>query len=345
MFNINYIKVDPTTYLMKFENGALTKKGAGISLWYYAPNVSLVAVPTGTTDVPFIFKETTQDYQEVTVQGQLVYRIANPEKIATLMNFTIKNGRKELTYESDDPDKLRNRITNLVQVKMSAAIEQLNLRQAIMSSQTLVRSIKEDFSQSDVLQTLGVEIIDLSIVAIKPTPETARALEASVREQLLQEADEAIYRRRNASIEQERTVKENELNTELAVENKQREIEEGKLKAERALAEQRQEMQREKLDADIAQEQQRQQLVDIATQNECKQADAKAYEIGATLGATMEALSNVDAKVLEALTMGNLDPQQLMAQAFRELAGGAEKIGQLNITPDLLQSLTERVRA
>jgi regulator of protease activity HflC (stomatin/prohibitin superfamily) len=200
MFNINYIKVDPTTYLMKFENGALTKKGAGISLWYYAPNVSLVAVPTGTTDVPFIFKETTQDYQEVTVQGQLVYRIANPEKIATLMNFTIKNGHKELRYESDDPDKLLNRITNLVQVKMSAAIEQLNLRQAIMSSQTLVRSIKADFSQSDVLQTLGVEIIDLSIVAIKPTPETARALEASVREQLLQEADEAIYRRRNASL-------------------------------------------------------------------------------------------------------------------------------------------------
>ncbi|MFT7387161.1 MAG: hypothetical protein ACI8VC_000398 [Candidatus Endobugula sp.] len=224
---------------------------------------------------------------------------------------------------------------------MSAAIEQLNLRQAIMSSQTLVRSIKADFSQPDVLQTLGVEIIDLSIVAIKPTPETARALEASVREQLLQEADEAIYRRRNASIEQERTVKENELNTEIAVENKQREIEEGKLKSERALAEQRQEMQREKLDADIAQEQQRQQLVDIATQNECKQADAKAYEIGAT----MEALSKVDAKVLEALTMGNLDPQQLMAQAFRELAGGAEKIGQLNITPDLLQSLTERIRA
>jgi len=107
------------------------------------------------------------------------------------------------------------------------------------------------------------------------------------------------------------------------------------------LAEQRQAMQREKIDADISQEQQRQTLIDIATQNEKKQADAKAYDIAAT----MEALSKVDAKVLEAMTMGNLDPQQLMAQAFRELAGGADKIGQLNITPDLLQSLTERIRA
>jgi hypothetical protein len=340
MFNINYIKVDPTTYLMKFKNGKLTKKGAGLSLWYYASTTSLVAVPTGTTDLPFIFKETTKDYQEVSVQGQLVYRIADPEKLASLMNFTIKNGSKNLSYESDDPDKLHNRITNLVQVKMSTAIEQLNLRQAIMSSQTLVHSIKADFSQSEVLTTLGVEIIDLSIVAIKPIPETARALEATVREQLLQEADEATYRRRNASIEQERAVKENELNTELAIENKHRQIKEEKLKAERALAEQRREMEREKLEADISQEQQRQTLVDIATQNERKQADAKAYDIGAT----MEALSKVDAKVLEALTMGNLDPQQLMAQAFRELATSADKIGQLNISPDLLQALAEKVR-
>lgn len=341
MFNINYIKVDPTTYLMKFKNGKLTQKGAGISLWFYAPTTSLVAVPTGTTDLPFIFKETTQDYQEVSVQGQLVYRIADPEKLASLMNFTIRNGSKNLSYESDDPEKLHNRITNLVQVKMNTAIEQLNLRQAIMSSQALVHSIKADLSQSEVLTTLGIEIIDLSIVAIKPIPETARALEATVREQLLQEADEATYSRRNASIEQERAVKENELNTELAIENKQRQIKEEKLKAERMLAEQRREMEREKLEADISQEQQRQTLIDIATQNERKQADAKAYDIAAT----MEALSKVDAKVMEAMTMGNLSPQQLMAQAFRELATSADNIGQLNISPDLLETLAEKVRA
>lgn len=288
-----------------------------------------------------MFKETTQDYQEVSVQGQLVYRIADPEKLASLMNFTIRNGSKNLSYESDDPDKLHNRITNLVQVKMNTAIEQLNLRQAIMSSQALVHSIKADLSQSEVLTTLGVEIIDLSIVAIKPIPETARALEATVREQLLQEADEATYSRRNASIEQERAVKENELNTELAIENKHRQIEEEKLKAERMLAEQRREMEREKLEADISQEQQRQTLIDIATQNERKQADAKAYDIAAT----MEALSKVDAKVMEAMTMGNLSPQQLMAQAFRELATSADNIGQLNISPDLLETLAEKVRA
>ena len=341
MFNINYIKVDPTTFLMQYKKGKVTRKGNGIAMWYYAPRTSLVAVPTGTTDLPFIFKELTSDYQEVTVQGQVVYRILDPEKISQLMNFSIKpvSTAKEIAYTSEDPNKLRNRIINLVQVKMRSAIEQLDLRQTITASQTLVRSIKAELGSSAVLNAIGIEIMDLSIVAIKPTPETARALEAAVREQLLEEADEATYRRRNASIEQERIVKENELNTELVLESKQREIKEEKLKAELSLQEQRSEMQQIQLKADIDQEQQRQELVDLATNNERKQADAKAYEIAAT----MEALSKVDTGVLEAMTMGNLDPQQLMAQAFRELAGGAERIGQLNIAPDLLQAIAGKV--
>ena len=64
---------------------------------------------------------------------------------------------------------------------------------------------------------LGVEILALSILSIKATPEMAKALQADAREKLLQKADEAIYARRNTAVELERQIKENELNTEIAV--------------------------------------------------------------------------------------------------------------------------------
>lgn len=120
MFNIKYIKVDPTTYLIQFVKGRAKRRGKGLAFWYYAPTTSLVAIPSGTTDLPFIFKEITKDFQEVTVQGQLVYRIADPEKIAALMNFTLasESSSNNLIYRTDDLEKLRNRIVNLVQVKM-----------------------------------------------------------------------------------------------------------------------------------------------------------------------------------------------------------------------------------
>ena len=53
----------------------------------------------------------------------------------------------------------------------------------------------------------------------------------------------------------------------------------------------------------------------------------------------MKALADTDAKVLKALDSTSMKPEQLIAFAFQELAGKAEKIGQLNISPDLLREL------
>lgn len=78
----------------------------------------------------------------------------------------------------------------------------------------------KDIAQHTEMEKLGIEVMGLSILAILPNKETMRALEAQAREEILRNADHALYERRNASIEQERRVKENELNTEIAVETK-----------------------------------------------------------------------------------------------------------------------------
>ena len=88
---------------------------------------------------------------------------------------------------------------------------------------------------NEEVKLLGIKIFGLSILNILPNKETSRALEAHAREQILKMADEAVYERRNASIEQERKVKENELNTEIAIENKKRQIKETQLETEKAV--------------------------------------------------------------------------------------------------------------
>ena len=60
----------------------------------------------------------------------------------------------------------------------------------------------------------------VNILAVRAVPEMTRALETSTREKLQQEADQAIYERRNFAVEQERKIKESELNTEIAIEEK-----------------------------------------------------------------------------------------------------------------------------
>ena len=336
MLGIKFIKSQPTTYLIQFKDGKAVKQGAGISFFYYAPTTSLVAVPVASTDTPFIFNELTADFQEITIQGQVTYRITDAPRVAQLLNFSLDSLTQN--YVSDDPQKLSQRVINVIKVLTQKELQTLTLRQALRAADVLVQKVGTALRASPEVSALGLEILGLSILAIRPNPETARALEAEAREQLLREADEAIYARRNSAVEQERAIRENELNTEIAVENKKRQIREAQMDAERAVQEKQHQLRDAEMDARIALEEKNKSFVALSVENTKSEADAKAYGVAAT----MKAFEGVDARVLQALASVGMQPEQLVALAFQGLAERADKIGQLNVSPELLRELLSR---
>src|SRR4029079_3927108 len=87
--------------------------------------------------------------------------------------------------------------------------------------------------------------------------------------------------------------------------------------------------------AEIAIEEQRRTLIETRVENERKDADSRAY----ALEATLKPIRTMDWRTLMAVAAGGGDPRNMIAVAFRELAENAQKIGELNVTPDLLKSL------
>jgi len=117
MFGFRFIKTQPTQYVIQHRNGRPRREGAGLAFWYFAPSSLIVLVPTASVNEPFIFPEVTADFQEVTVQGQVTYRVADPRRTSALLDFTLRpNG----TYVSEDPQKLSRRLIYQVQVAMRA---------------------------------------------------------------------------------------------------------------------------------------------------------------------------------------------------------------------------------
>ncbi|HID99766.1 MAG TPA: SPFH domain-containing protein [Thiotrichaceae bacterium] len=335
MFGIRFIKVQPTTYLLQYRKGQLKRQGQGLALFYFAPTTSLVAVPLESVDVPFIFNQVSADFQEISIQGQVTYRVIDAKQLSQLLNFTLDNTGRN--YISTAPEKLPQRIINLIQVLMQSELAHLSLRETLGAAENLVQKVLNGLATSKEISSLGLEILGLSILSIKPNPETARALEADVREQLLKESDQAIYARRNAAVEQERAIKENELQTEIAVENKKRQVREAQMEAERSVKEKERQISEEEMTGKISLEKRNKEWVALATENLKSEADAKAY----SLTVTMQALSGVDAKVLQALASMDMNPSQLVALAFRDIADNAEKIGQLNVSSELLTELLQ----
>ena len=336
MFGIRFVKFEPTTHAIRVSKGRTVQEGAGLSFFYYAPTTSLMAIPLGSVETPFMFGELSSDYQNLSIQGSVTWRIVAPETIAKMLNFVLDE--KGSSYISEDPQKLSSRIVSIVQVLSRKHVSGLALKDAIGCADAMVAEVGRRLAEEKEIRSLGIEILGFSVLAIRPNTETARALEAETRERILKGADDAIYSRRNSAVEQERLIKENELSTEIAIENKKREIQDAKMEAERSLQERRNRMKAEDLESSIKLEEQRKVLVELSTTNERTEADAKAYGVSTS----MKAFEGVNPATIQALASMGMGPQQMIAQAFQGIAERAGHIGQLNISPDLLQTLLKK---
>jgi hypothetical protein len=254
-----------------------------------------VAVPTSSVDANLVFNEVTSNFQAVTFQGQFTYRVHNPKRAAELLNFTMDPATHQ--YVSNDPDHLAQRITNVIQMETRTEIQRRSLEEVLSQFEVIAASAQGRIKDSKLLEPLGAEILSVYFIGAKPTPEVAKALEADYRETLLRKADMAIYARRAAAVEEERKIKENELSTEITL------------------------------------EEQRRKLIDLQGENALREAESRGK------AAEEEARYHARAKQLELDVYNAIDSRKVLAFALNELGQNAGRIGNLNITPDILAAI------
>ncbi|MDE6386589.1 MAG: SPFH domain-containing protein [Lachnospiraceae bacterium] len=334
---IAYKKFEPTEYVMKVKKGKVIQKGLGLSFFFNTMTESMTVVPTTAFDASFAFNDImTSDFQCINVQGDISYIITDYEKASKMVNFSYKDKKEYAEVLKEAKQKMAKRIINLAKVYVTKFISSKNVREAIISADELAGMLKAAMKDDETIQEFGLELISISILGILAQADTRKALEAATREEILKQQDDAIYKRRNAAIEQERIVKENELNTEIKVAEKQKEKREKEMEMKRLVQEKQAELDAQKLANDIRLEEENCKLVDLQTENEKKKSDAKAYDSEVLL----KTFAGVDKDVIKALVTSGMDSKALIAKAFVEIGDKADKIGVLNVSPDLLETLS-----
>src|SRR5439155_22517935 len=109
------------------------------------------------TDTTCIIQETTADFQAVTVQRQVTYRISEPNRLAALLNYALEKDGD--TYVSEDPEKLPERVIHVINVIARAELQKLPLREAIRASDTLVLAVKARIVAAEVYTALGLQVL------------------------------------------------------------------------------------------------------------------------------------------------------------------------------------------
>jgi len=220
MLGIGFFKAEPTEYARMSVNGKVKKKGEGVSTFYLPHRTSIELAGTTIVEKPLNFREVTIDNQDVSLQGGLLYRISDPEKVFTVYNFAIDPRTKD--YLTEEPMKLEERLQQVIRVNARRIVQQTKLEPLLTMGDDLSLKVIEGISGSKTFESLGLEFGMMYFSSIVAQPEIAKALGAKYREELLQKASDAEYKRRAAAVQSEREIKENELKNEIELETQRK---------------------------------------------------------------------------------------------------------------------------
>jgi regulator of protease activity HflC (stomatin/prohibitin superfamily) len=329
------LRAEPNQLILHFRSGKLVRKGAGIAYWFSPLSAAIAMLPIEDCQSTFVLNEHTADFQAIKVQSTITYRIVDAEKAAGRFNFSLSIDHG--AWLEQPLDRLASVLAQRALPVVRRLVSAQSLETVLQHGSEQVReAVVQAFASDAELAAMGLQLVNLVIDQIVPSAELEKALGTPMREAVQARADEAQFQRRAQAVEKERTIKENELATELELERRQMQL--IQKRGENALLQAQQEAAslQAQVEAEIA--------------RALMQAEAESQR--SLINARAEAASQkiLDEQQAEALQRhheiwGQTPATAMTGMAMSELASKLTTIGHLNVTPDLLgQSFTQFLR-
>lgn len=318
---VRHLRSEPSSHILAYRKGELRRSGRGLAFWFLPMGAAIAEVPVDDRDQEFLFTGRTRDFQTVTVQGVITYRVTNAEELASRLDFSLDLDRG--MHRRQPLDQLHVLLTGLAQRIALRHIARLGIDKLLAEGlEELQSAIESGLLADQSLLDRGIEVISARVYELKPTAELEKALEMPTREALQQQADEATFQRRALAVEKERAIAENELQNQIEL-----------ARREEQLIGQRGQNERQRME----EEAQAKRIEAVAKAERLQvTADAQAGQIRVVEGAKAEAeKAHLDA-------YRELPTEVFIGLAVQELAAKLQ-VEHLNITPELLGPALHRI--
>jgi len=357
----SHLRSEPNFHVIRYRNGDRVASGKGLAFWFMPIGTSVAEVPTDDRELQFIFQSRSQDFQTVTVQGELTYRVIDPEILSDRVDFSID--LKTGLNLGEPIEQLATLFTGIVQKHAIKYLASSLVRDLVTEGpEHLQQAIDKGLADETVFADMGLDVVSLRVIELKPIAELEKALQVPTRERIQQDADEATFERRALAVEKESAIAENELQNriDLATREEQLITQEGqndlrRVQEEAAASETsvKARIAREHMESEANAEQQR---ILAAADNDEKRLDAETRAqnrrvLGAAEADAIRSEGLAKAEKVEAVGLAeaagvkermsvyeNLPANVVLALALQEVAGKLKKIEHINITPDMLQT-------
>ncbi|MFH8791295.1 SPFH domain-containing protein [Streptomyces sp. NPDC017941] len=319
---LRHLRSAPTAHIRHHRGGRLAHDGVGLSFWFRPLSAALSEVPVDDRELAVAFHARTADFQDVTVQATVTYRVSDPALAAERVDFSVDPDTG--SWRGAPLEQLSTLLTESAQQHALDVLARTSLAAALADGVAAVRErIVAGLAAEPRLPATGIEVVAVRVVAIRPEPEVERALRTPARERIQQDADRATYERRAVAVERERAIAENELASRIELARQEERLVEQRGVNARREAEEKAAADAVRTDADAA------RTVALA------RADAESAR---TVG---EARAAAQRSWLDA--HASADPTTLHALAATRLAENVPRIESLTLSPDVLTGLLARL--
>jgi regulator of protease activity HflC (stomatin/prohibitin superfamily) len=334
-FLARHLRSDASAHILHFRRSKLVRQGRGLAFWFLPLSASVAEVPVDDRELSILFHARSSDFQDVTAQGVVTYRITEPATLANRVDFTIDLSSG--AYVKQPLEKIALLLTELARQHAASWIGATPIRSVLTDGYTAIRErVELGLNEDAGLRSMGVGIASVRISSVKPTPDLEKALEAPMRERIQQDSDEAAFARRALAVEKERAIQENELANQIELAKREEQLIAQRGQNTRRQAEEQAEA--ERIAAAAAVERARLNAESEA-QGTVVRGDATAKSVRLVEGA------KVDVERTRMEVLRDVPSSVLLGLAAQELATKLQKIEHLNLAPDalgpMLQSLVD----
>ncbi|MFV8182578.1 MULTISPECIES: SPFH domain-containing protein [unclassified Streptomyces] len=218
-----HLRGAPTAHIRHHRDGELVHDGPGLSFWFRALTAALSEVPVDDRELAMTFHARTSDFQDVTVQATVTYRISDPALAAARLDFSVDPDTG--VWRGSPLEQLGTLLTETAQQHALDVLARTSLSSALVDGVAAVRErVAAGLGGEPRLPATGIEVVAVRVMAVRPEPEVERALRTPAREQIQQEADKATYERRAVAVERERAIAENELASQIELARREEQL-------------------------------------------------------------------------------------------------------------------------
>ena len=79
----NQLRAEASQHIQYFRKGTLKKSGKGLSFWFDPNGASFNEIPMNDRELVFMIKGQSSDYQDLAVQGSVIWRVSDANAIAS----------------------------------------------------------------------------------------------------------------------------------------------------------------------------------------------------------------------------------------------------------------------